>query len=188
MKSRARHGPSRSCARARRGHDGCSMKAPMPRHAHRAVVILATVLLTTSCGGKHPRLAPPSAFQPHSAVGSLTKSSSPSDRKPLSHPGTGETSPSSAGRNDSVLASSGRSGPSTDHPSPPSWSVTMIRTPDPPAVTPHEQSPQSSPASRSPKSIPLPRGWSRFMLLALLAAGVIFLIVLLMRHRRTTAG
>jgi hypothetical protein len=64
----------------------------------------------------------------------------------------------------------------------------MIRTPDPPAVTPQEQSAQSSPASRSTKSIPLPRGWSRLMLLALAAAGVIFVIVLLMRHRRATAG
>jgi hypothetical protein len=64
----------------------------------------------------------------------------------------------------------------------------MIRTPDPPAATSQEQSPQSSPTSRSTKSIPLPRGWSRFVLFALVAAGVLFLIVLLMRHRRTTAG
>jgi hypothetical protein len=160
----------------------------MRRRAYRVIVILTTVLLAISCGGKHPRLAPPSAFRPHSAMGDPTKASSPSDRKSLSHPRTGETSRSFAGRSDSVLVSSGTPGPLTDRPSPPSWSVTMIRTPDPPAVTPHEQSPQSSPASRSTKSIPLPRGWSRFTLLGLVAAGVIFLIALLMRHRRTTAG
>ena len=156
--------------------------------AYSVVVILTTVLLPISCGGKHPRLAAPSAFQPHSAAANPTKSSSPSDRKPFSHRRTEETSPSFAGRSDSVLVSSGTPGPSSARPSPPSWSVTMIRTPDPPAITPQEQSPQNSPASRSTKSIPLPRGWSRFTLLGLVAAGVIFLIALLMRHRRTTAG
>jgi hypothetical protein len=61
----------------------------------------------------------------------------------------------------------------------------MIRTPNPPAVTSHGQPPQSSTASNSTRSIALSGGWSRLLVLALVAAGVIFLIALLTRHRTT---
>jgi hypothetical protein len=157
----------------------------MPAPAPRAVIILVAALLPISCGGKHPRLTFPRAFQPHSLVGGPPRSSSPTERKPLSHGHAEETSAPAGGSTGSASDRSETPAPSSDRQSAPSWSVTMIRTPDAPVVTPHAQPPQSSTGGSPTRSIGLSRGWGRFIGLALVAAGVIFLIALLTRHRIT---